>query len=67
MSLIATHLEIQIPNLAFLLPFWHISVKFRAKKEDEARKSGDEGLDMDIPDEVSTPVFLKSLKNDLHR
>ena len=60
-SLIATHSVIQISNLAFLLQFWHIAVKFRAKKEDEARKSGDEGLDMDIPDEVSTPVFSKFL------
>ena len=30
------------------------AVKIRAKKEDEARKNGDEGLDMDIPDEVLT-------------
>ena len=38
-----------------------IVVEFRAKKGDEARKSGDEGLDMDIPDEVLILVSLKSL------
>ena len=42
------------------------SVKSRAKKEEhEARKSGDEGLDMDIPDEVSSPSLFE-IPNALH-
>merc|ERR1712032_118672 len=35
----------------------------QAKKEDEARKSGDEVLDMDIPDEVIIPHYQRVTAN----
>ena len=35
-----------------------LTYKLRAKKEDYAQKKGDEGLDMDIPDEVLTRVYF---------
>jgi len=56
--------ELSAPYEVPQFPIEMIESKLQqAKKEDEARKSGDEGLDMDIPDEVIIPHYQRVTAN----
>jgi len=56
--------ELSAPYEVPQFPIEMIESKLQqAKKEDEARKSGDEGLDMDIPDEVIIPHYQRVTTN----
>jgi len=56
--------ELSAPYEVPQFPIEMIESKLQqAKKEDEARKIGDEGLDMDIPDEVIIPHYQRVSAN----